>query len=476
MKPIRHTSQFLLCTLLLLAPAPARADQAEINAIVARVAAGFGQTFDGQKLRRWQETYQNACLNEIPRLARLLQEDGADLPHDPYGQHRDLLRQTLSQMEDRHIQAMDAHVQLSQKWLGLPSTSSQAQALRGQMAAAEKNVKLYESIVATLRERLTYLDKCARLAEKSFADAARERAAQANTRVAQKPPAPRPPATRPAGPGDGTIAMPTGVPAKIDYDPKKGVSIGLIGEQAPVLTSGNVPTSPPASTTISSSHVSSAEVDAALRQAAEGCKARHNTAYRQLQERRRKTIEDAKAEIPRIEQCIRDNIREKEKWEQKLNEESASGRNPGQQGTIHEVLADRLQRLNAERNMWAERANKMEDQAAKNDAYRKWDQYNKEFERVDRELRKVKLISDNILASEQQKIDCEVRLQLLREKIARAEKVMGGDSLERTIAAHRAKRFAEIDRLLASRNLSALQRCVAQGYLELDDLMQELYR
>lgn len=465
MKLIRVMRQ-MGCVLLLSFSWPmpgCLASQQEIDRILQSVDAGFRQTFDGKTLRRWQESYQTACAREVPRLARLLQEEGTDLRFDPYEQHRTLLRNTLPGMQDKQMKAMDLHVQLSQQWMALPSTSAQAANLRAQMANQEKTVKLYDSIVATLRERIAYLDKCATFAEKEFAAAAQARQTARTTRA---------PVVR-AGPASSSVAMPTGVEKPVEYDPKKGISIGRIGELEPPLTTHTVPPTVAATSNIPSG-ASNADVTAALQQAAQKCKEAYQRAYDQLLQNKRKTVQDSKNEIPKLEACIREKRAELATWQQRRNE------------TLQELNANRehVRNLQQELALWRDKATKMEDQAAKNTAARKWDVYEKEAQRVEQEIRnelggqgtlqrKLQLIDETIAAIRQQMIDCEVRLQLFREKIAAAEKALN-DSIRRAIEAHRQKRWAEIERLLTRRDLTALQRCAQQGYVDLNDLLRNL--
>lgn len=455
----------ICCGLLLVLLWPAcMASQQEIDTILQRVDAGFRQTFDGKSLRRWQETYQSACAQDVPRLARLLQEEGTDLRFDPYGQHRDLLRKTLPGMQDKQMQAMDLHVQLSQQWMALPPTSQQAINLRTQMSNQEKTVKLYDSIVTTLRERLTYLDKCARFADQQFAAAAQ---AKQSTRPSRPPVV----STRPAT--GGSVAMPTGISQPIEYDPKKGISIGQIGELEPSLTTHSVPPTVAATSGIPPKP-GSADVNAALQQAAQKCKDAYQRAYDQLLRNKRKTVADSKNEIPKLEACIREKRAELANWQQRRNE------------TLQELGANRehLRNLQQELAIWRDKTENMAKQAGKFGAADKWKSYDAEEQRVAQEIsneengqralqRKLTLIDETIAAIRLQMVDCEVRLQLFREKIAAAEKALN-DSILRTIEAHRQKRWAEIERLLANHNLPALERCAQQGYVDLNDLLRNL--
>jgi hypothetical protein len=453
----RNLSLTSLVVMACLFAPRAFAAQADLDDLVGRLDAGFLQTFDGQTLHRWQETYQNACLNEIPRLARLLAQDEVELPHDPFARHLQFLRQTLPQMQDKQVQAMDLHVQISQKWMSAPPSSQQATALRAQMSEQEKTVKVYQTIVATLQERITYLDKCARLATKSFGEAVSERQARAKPKTATAKPS-----TKVDTSGD-SIAMPTGVTQEIAYDPKKGLSIGRVAELGPAVAVEDVPVGVTATSNVERGRPSSTDLDSALQEAARKCKDAYQRAYEDLLRKRRTTIDEAKAEIPKLEACVRQKTQELAEWKRR-RQEAAPNSSPEQ-----------LRLLRQERDKWQAKAESMEDQAAKNDAARKWDIYQKELARVEGEMRKLQLLDETVEQTERQLIECQTRLQLMREKIAAAEKALG-DSLERAIAAHRAKRFAEIERLLASRNLTALQRCAAQGFMDLDEILRELYR
>ncbi len=219
----------------------------------------------------------------------------------------------------------------------------------------------------------------------------------------------------------------------------------------------------------------SPELELALEQAAGACRKAYVNAYESRLATKRQTIETAKLKIPKLQVCIgqsRQMVTQGRQTRRELDPPLANNR-------------AEQQRLQAEIKALTQQAEHAEDKPVLRG--KSWDEAQKKLEVLQAQLagkktaqaeleRKARLMDGFVQDQLVKESHCDADLKMLRERISAAEKAMAKDgNVPRLFEIHKQKRFVEILRLQQNRDLHALKRCADQGYLELDDLMKNLF-
>lgn len=289
----------------------------------------------------------------------------------------------------------------------------------------------------------------------------------------------------------GLLALSGAAPAAGQEDPGAGGLAGQTGPQATRLQGNDAillaqsslqelkeslgqrkPSSTPAP---SAKPPLSPQQQQALDQAASACQQAYVDAYDKLLKKKRQTIEKAKLQIPNLQSCITQSRAMVTQGRQTLRD-------------LAQPLADiraQIVPLEAEiAGLKARRTQAQEKPAGINEV--------NPFIVVEQKLvpleaqlsnkkateaelvRKTGLMEQQVNDQLRKQILCEADLPILRERISAAEAALA-DRVPKLFEIHKQKRFAEIRQMQENRDLGAMQRCAERGYMDLDDVLRNVY-